>query len=127
MPTHLLVVLQKKHGICVGDFTLMIPVNPGIPWEIPKAYTKARYPCSVLRLLHPAFSWKNVKTVGRTSLVVVGIDSFKFSIQKALITLLWKSASYLLLLGLCGTSVCLGLKLHMLCFQTLNSLLCFGE
>lgn len=115
--THLVVVLQKKDGICVGDLILMIPVNPGISWKITKGYTKARYPCSVLRLLHLVFSWRNVKTVGRTSLIAVGIDSFKFSIQKVLITLLWKSASYLLLLGLCGTSVCLGLKLHILLFQ----------
>lgn len=125
--TRLLVVLQKKDGICVDDSTPMIPVNPGISWKVMKRSTKARYACNVLRLLVLAFSWKIVKTVAKTSLIVVGVDSFKFSFQKVLITLLWKSASYLLLLGLCGTSVCLGLKLHMLCYQTLNSALCFDE
>lgn len=59
---------------CVGDLTLMIPVNPGISWKIAKRYTKARYACGVLRLLHLALSWKNVKTVGKTSLTVAGID-----------------------------------------------------
>lgn len=97
---------------CVGDLTLMIPVNPGISWKTAKRYTKARYARSVLRLLHLSFSWKNVKTVGKTSLTVAGIDSFKFSFRKVLITLLWKSVSYLLL-GLCGTSVCSGLKLRI--------------
>lgn len=125
--TPLLVVLQKKDWICVGDLTLMIPVNPGISWKITKRSTKARYACSVLRLLDLAFSWENVKTVGKTSPIVVGIHSFKFRFQKVLITLLWKSAPYLLLLGLCGTSVCLGLKLHVLYYQSLNSLLCFHE
>lgn len=100
-----------KDEIHVGSLTLMIPVNPGISWKIAKTFTKARCACSVLRLLHLAFSWKNVKTVGKTFLIV---DLFKFGFQKVLITVLWKSASYLLLLGLCGTSVWLGLKLHML-------------
>lgn len=48
-----------KKSIHVGDLTPMIPVNPGTSWKNTKRYTKARYACSILRLLDLAFWWKN--------------------------------------------------------------------
>lgn len=68
-----------------------------------------------------------MKSVGETSPVVTGIHSFTFWLQKVIITLLWESVCYLLLLRLFGTLMCMGLKLQMLCYQSPDSLLYFDE